>query len=131
MAMQRKLSNRDMADIFYNLLEGETVTRIADSYCVSAAAIYDRFKKIGVDISRITVKHRSGIYPNLGNWMSENKIGLDRFSKAVGISYQGLRNFLNGKSNPKLETIQNILKVTGMTYEQAFATEQTEDEEEA
>lgn len=131
MANQRKLTNRDLADIFYKLLEGETVHRIADSYCVSAAAIYDRFKNSGVEISRITVKHRSGIYPNLGNWMSENKISLDRFSKAVGMSYQGLRNFLYGKSNPKFETIQNILKITGLTYEEAFATNQSDAKEES
>lgn len=131
MANQRKLTNRDLADIFYKLLEGEPVTRIADSYCVSEAGIYDRLKNIGVDVPRITAKHRSGIYPNLGRWMVENKIGLDRFSKAVGISYQGLRNFLDGKSNPKFQTIQNILKVTGMTYEQAFATEETDVREES
>ena len=126
MAMQRKLTNRDMADIFYKLLEGDSVIRIADSYCVSEAGIYQRFKNIGVDVSRITAKHRSGIYPVLGRWMAENKIGIDRFSKMLDISYPALRKFLDGKSSPKLETIQKILKVTGMSFEKAFATEETD-----
>lgn len=131
MANQRKLTNRDLADIFYKLLEGEPVTRIVDSYCVSVPTIYKRFKSIGVDIPSITVKHRSGIYPNLGSWMAENKIGVNRFAEAIGRSYEFTHNFLMGKVSPGIRTINNVLEVTGMTYEQAFATEQTEDEEES
>lgn len=131
MANQRKLTNRDLANIFYKLLEGEPVTRIADSYCVSEAGIYDRLKNIGVDVSRITAKHRSGIYPNLGRWMVENKIGLDRFSRMLEMSYPALRKLLDGKSSPRLETIQKILKITKLPFEEAFATEETDVREES
>lgn len=129
--VERKLTNRDLADIFYKLLEGEPVTRIADSYCVSAPTIYKRFKSNGVDIHSITVKQRSGIYPNLGSWMAENKIGAYRFAEVIGRSYEFTHQFLIGKVSPGIKTINKVLEVTGMTYEQAFATEQTEDEEES
>lgn len=131
MANQGKLTNRDLADIFYKLLEGETVTRIADSYCVSEQSVYRRLSGAGVDVHSITVVPRCGRYPNLGKWMAEHKVSISRFAKATGMSYKYLRDFFDGKASPSFRKIQRILEVTGMTYEQAFATEETDVREES
>lgn len=130
MAIRRKITNRDLADIFYMLLEGTPIRKIAENYCVSPEAIYKRLGRSGVDVSAVTTRLRSGLYPNLGEWMAEHKIDIYRFANMAGISYTYMRKFLDGKANPSFAIIQKILGVTGLTYEQAFATSQTDTDEE-
>lgn len=65
------------------------------------------------------------IYPGLREWMNDNKVGrsemLRRMGKAAWPRHVSkLSGILRGHHDPSKATIDSILKVTGMTYEECF-----------
>jgi transcriptional regulator with XRE-family HTH domain len=65
------------------------------------------------------------IYPNLRNWLNENKVSLNEFVRRNGVEVAGntagrFRAYLNGRTYPPKKTIDRMLKVTGLTYEQLW-----------
>ena len=68
------------------------------------------------------------VYPNLRNWLNENQVTLQEFTKRlVEIGHMGNSSavgaWFRGVCYPTKVSIDRILKVTGLTYEQLFATE--------
>lgn len=69
------------------------------------------------------------IYPNLRNWMNNNKISMNEMLRrlGLGVSYknaQRLRGNFGGKTQPRKLTIDKLIEITGMPYEQLFMTDQ-------
>lgn len=65
------------------------------------------------------------IYPNIRNWMNENKISMNELCRRVGKTPYGetanrVASWLYGTNDPRKPDIDALLKATGMTYEQAF-----------
>lgn len=71
------------------------------------------------------------IYPNIREFLLKEKVALRDFCQAVsgeGCTYHNMQSILTGEEGKvTLESIQNILSVTGLTFEEAFSKE-TEDE---
>lgn len=131
MANQKKLTNRDLSEIFYMVLEGFTFKDAAEKYMVCESAISYRFKRAGV---RFELKHMNCIpsyYPNIRKWMIENRVSERRFANMTGICQSTISFILNGKKRPSMASINKVLKATGMTFEEAFATEETDVREES
>ena len=68
------------------------------------------------------------IYPNLRNWMNENKVTRKELLRRMGYTEQGenyerLRKIIRGKQYPNKRYIDKMLEATGMTYEILFYTE--------
>lgn len=68
------------------------------------------------------------IYPNLRKWMNENKITRREFLRRM--SYEGssenyvrLGRIITGERDPSKTYIDNMIRVTGLTYEKLFAEE--------
>lgn len=49
----------------------------------------------------------------------------------TGICQSTISFILNGKKRPSMASINKVLKATGMTFEEAFATEETDVREES
>lgn len=65
------------------------------------------------------------VYPNLRHWFNQNEVSKARFLKLLGLSYHTnnihrLSDVLTGVSYPRKDYIDNMLNVTGMTYEEMF-----------
>ena len=60
-------------------------------------------------------------YVGLRLWMLENRVTISELRKRLGT-----RVVINGRSNPQMETINKILEVTGLSYEECFNTERTD-----
>lgn len=65
------------------------------------------------------------VYPNLRKWMNENKISKSEILRRMGIevhpnNLQRLGYYIRGEANPRKPYIDNLLKVTGLTYEVLF-----------
>lgn len=65
------------------------------------------------------------VYPNLRDWFNQNGMSRGRFLRFLGYSYHSgnihkLNNILKGVSYPRKDYIDNMMKVTGMTYEEMF-----------
>lgn len=64
-------------------------------------------------------------YPGIQKWLIDNHIGRFRFFSMLwdnGCTYSEptLRQFFAGKNNPKKDLIEDVLQLTGLTYEEAF-----------
>ena len=69
------------------------------------------------------------IYPNLRNWMNENKVTRKEFLFRMGITVSGenynrFGAYLRGENYPRKPYIDKMLEITGMTYETMFYTEE-------
>lgn len=65
------------------------------------------------------------VYPNWRNWMNENKVPLKEFLRRLGLHPSGnsvgmVRNYMRGDHYPPKHTIDKILEITGLTYEQLW-----------
>lgn len=121
--MERKLSNKDKAEAYYMRLEGCTLQEIADTFGVTRQAIIGFIPNVS---NKYENSAKSCIYPNISRWMIKNKHTYSSFAKIACVSDLALRNALHGKSEPTKITIDAILRITGLTYEDAFSTEETE-----
>ena len=101
-------------------MEGQTYAQIGEalhyskSYiCNSLSTMIDRKKRHYLHPCR-------DIYPRLAQWMVEHDCGYDRLAELIGASYSAIGNMMRGRGDPSKRLIDNILAVTGLTYEQAF-----------
>ena len=64
-------------------------------------------------------------YPGLRNWMNDNKVTNAELVRRCGLtpcsnSFERMRGYLCRRAEPRKRTIDKILSVTGLTYEEAF-----------
>lgn len=93
---------------------------VSNQYVSMVCAQYDpaHFQYIG----------ESCVYPNLRNWMNENKVSRKEFLRRMGLTgnpgnYERLTSYMRGESHPRKQYIDKMLKVTGLKYEKLFYTE--------
>lgn len=70
----------------------------------------------------------SCIYPNLRDWMNENKISRKEFLRRMGLTgnpgnYERLASYMRGDAYPRKQYIDKMLAATGLKYEKLFYTE--------
>lgn len=99
--------------------DGVSLQEIADHFGVSKGRIHQITPRISTRSVR-SYYNETFIYPNISRWMRENRISANNFSKMIGVSQMTVSNNLRGKTPPSKKTIDKILEVTGMTYEEAF-----------
>lgn len=103
-------------------LRGFTLQECADRFGVSRECI----RQIVPDTSTRSHqrRHYDGcIFPNIANWLYENRYTYSRFGLACGTNCVSMRRYLIGEVNITRGVINRILDVTGMTYEEAFYEE--------
>lgn len=99
--------------------DGVSIQEIADHFGVTREYI----GQITPTINTLAVRRKkldSYIYPNISRWMKENRVCASKLAKTIGISPVTVSNMLSGRVNTTKSTIDKVLEVTGMTYEQAF-----------
>ena len=69
------------------------------------------------------------IYPKLRKWLNDNEVSRNEFARRMGLvpyaknSYR-VSDYFRGKNYPLKETIDKMLQVTGLTYEELFSLEE-------
>lgn len=61
------------------------------------------------------------IYPAIRSWMQNNDCNFSALADMAGVCNQTISRALRGKRGTNKYTIDQILRVTGLTYEQAFS----------
>lgn len=105
--------------------EGWTCQAIADRLGVSKQYISQMLRAREINYVPI----RGVCYPGLNRWLSEHRYGMPKLLDALGYQYSGnaaayLRQRLQGKHEFHISEIRDILKLTGLTFEEAFALEE-------
>lgn len=103
-------------------LDGVSLQEIADKFCVSKQYIH---QTLPAERLRSRRRHylRKAAYPNLEAWMFKRGISNKDFSTMINVSIATVARLVSGKQGISKSTIDKILAVTGMTYEEAFAKE--------
>lgn len=68
------------------------------------------------------------VYPNLRKWMNENRVCVSELVRRLGLdatreNFYRYSGVLSGKSLPRKDKIDQLIKATGMTYEELFCME--------
>ena len=70
------------------------------------------------------------VYPAIAQWLRQTGVALKTLAERAWISESCITNVMKGKETPSKYTIDQILAVTGMTYEEAFRQEEKEEYDE-
>ena len=115
------MTREEKIKAFEMRLDGYTFEEIGKAFGVSKQAVNQALGVVGTGR-----KGFSCIYPNIKRWITDNKMSCKEFSNKVGFSNHAAYLWFAGKTVPTKTAVDAILKVTGMTYEEAFATETAE-----
>ena len=99
---------------------GLSLQEIADYFGVTKALISYLSRKSGLRFRPI-YKSQKVIYPNIRKYLRENFLSVSGFSDLCGVSKSAMYTCLSGEVHPSKYTIDQILRVTGMIYEDAFS----------
>lgn len=104
--------------------KGLTYQQIAEKYGVSYQAVMNACGKAREGSFRGWTPERC-IYPNLRNWLNENKVSLTEFIRRMDLAPSGTTtsrfgDYFRGTCYPGKGVIDRMLKVTGLTYEQLW-----------
>lgn len=104
--------------------KGLTYREIGQKYGVSGQRVAQVCGKADGRNFRAWTKETC-IYPNLRNWLNENKVSMNEFVRRNGIEVAGnttarYRSYFKGHTYPNKEAIDRMLKATGLTYEQLW-----------
>lgn len=111
---------------------GMTYTQIGQKHGVSRKSVECVLRNTGKDSDGHRFRpftEETCIYPNLRRWLNENQLSMQKFALLIGRKFASSNSssvglWLRGKSYPIKENIDRILQVTGLTYEELFATEE-------
>ena len=72
------------------------------------------------------LSHKKYIYPNIERWIDLNCHGsISLFAETCGLTVSTVARWMSGgTARPRKDSIDLILERTGMTYEEAFKTDQ-------
>lgn len=73
------------------------------------------------------MKEDSCIYKNLVIWMVTNRVSMKKMSTMIGVGYVTFWYWMSGATEIKISAIRKILEITGMSFEKAFAVEESEE----
>lgn len=120
--------NHPRADLYREeYAKGMTYAEIARKYGVSRQAVQMACGKQDVSKFRPWTEDRC-IYPNLRKWLNDNRVSLFEFVRRMEaipsghITYR-YSCYFKGGIYPQKRTIDKMLEVTGLTYEQMWEVE--------
>lgn len=108
--------------------EGKTFAEIGEKLNIKRQYAHYVYKRVVDD--RFTDKQKELIdtvyYKNIKRWLTENNVTLRELCEicSTGKTIAPIWKFLQGKHYGDILTIKNILEVTSMTFEEAFAEDE-------
>lgn len=112
------MTKEEKVEAYAMCLDGYTYQSIADKFGVSKQYIGQIMPPECGRGARSFLAHN--YFPNLARWLSDNRCSMRALADKIGFNYNTVLNWLSGKSEPSLYAVKQVLKVTGMTFEEAF-----------
>lgn len=115
------MTNKEKAQMFEMRLDGYTLQAIADKFGVTKQYVSTILPPMKQGYKATPSKTLKIIkYPNIEKWMRQNQCNMKRLSGLTGLGVVRIRRGLCCEFDMHKSTIDKILEVTGMTYEEAF-----------
>lgn len=110
--------------------QGYSAMEIANRYGVSHQAVCQACGKWSPGHFK-RFSEKSVVFPNLRRWLNDTRMTRAEFIRRLGCVNGGnsndqLRRLLNGTAQPRKKTIDKMLEITGLTYEEMFSPVETE-----
>lgn len=111
--------------------KGKTLRQIAEEQGVSPQAVSQSLHTHAPTIFKPYTEEKC-VYPNWRKWLNNNKVTRKEFMAMMGLvpcaqNLQRLSVYMLGKKYPQKETIDRLLKTTGLTYEEFFQRDSGDD----
>ena len=124
--MKKQPTNR-AADYLAARNAGKTYTEIAAEFGVSRQAVHQVCARYEPNKFK-TITPEKCVYPMWRSWMNENRVSRSEVLRRMGVEPSAsnaarLRGYMCGDTYPSKPTIDKLLAVTGLTYEQLFTTD--------
>ena len=113
------MTREQKIEAFAMRLDGETLQAIGDYFGVSKQYVADMLSKGNSAVYRSGLK--SIAYPNIAAWMKAEGISKNSFAEMCNTTAMTMNRALRGDGNPSKKLIDDILRATGLTYEEAFS----------
>ena len=107
--------------------QGMSYRQIGEKYGLSRQRV---FQIIGCTTDRREsyfrcITEKDCIYPNIRKWMNDNKVSKAEFCRRVfgnshSQNWHHISNWLGGRRYPLKKSIDKLIEVTGLTYEELF-----------
>ena len=110
--------------------KGLTFQEIADKYGVSRQYVAQACAGC-CHVRFMPIDEKRCIYPNVRKWMNDNRVSVAELTRRICIKNCSepqikVGKYLRGYYNPRKSTIDNLLAITGLTYEEFFEREGAE-----
>jgi DNA-binding helix-turn-helix protein len=112
------MTREEKIDMFCMRMDGYTLQEIGDKYGVTR-----EYVRQVLDVGKRKDKFSKIVYPKLKQYMIERKLSIRKLSILIDIQSATATRLLYGESSPTMSTVNKILKLTGLTYEEAFYLE--------
>lgn len=104
--------------------QGMTYREIAKELGISHQAVSQTLAK-SKESQFKKLKPEKCVFVGLRNWMNENKVSIGELTRLCGILPQPnsrirFSHYLKGENEMRMGTIEKILEITGLTYEEGF-----------
>lgn len=120
------MTRQDRLSAFQMRLNGKSWGQIADALGYEYTSVYLDMNRV---LQRGVRRLMPVIYPRLREYIIQNCEGSTaRFARRCGVSPNTMYCALSGAKPVSAKTARTILRETGLTFEQAFATAQEEEE---
>lgn len=110
---------------------GLTYREIAEKYGVSYQSVAQMCSRYSIGHFRAYTKEEV-VYPNLRKWLNDNKVTRSEFvrrmnNRPAGQLVKEVGGWFRGNYYPLKSSIDKILEITGLTYEQLFERDEDGD----
>lgn len=107
-------------------ISGSTLQEIANEFGISKQRVEQVLNGVGPRAinRKLFPKRAKCIFPRITKYMDEKEMSLNKFAFDSGLDYYKIRSAFSGRTELRMSEINTILRVTGMTYEEAFKTKE-------
>ena len=117
------MTKEEKVEMFRMRLEGKTLQEIGNKYGITRERVR-QILSYGSKEEKVLKIKKYCIYKKISEYMAKNHITVGEIGEILGICRTSVVYKLKGDTAFKIDEIKKILKFTGMTFEECFATEE-------
>ena len=115
------MTKEQKLEAYSMILDGRTLQEISNKFGVTKQRIAQLFPQPN---KKVDAAADSCVYPNMSRWMVENGVGFAALARGCNSTTPTIRYALTSGGSIRKDLIDALLNFTGLTYEEAFKTEE-------